>query len=198
MASAVRSTDLVDTSRPARHPDLLAAVIEGSFLTHQSLHTAHSRREFRILDIQLDIGGELPPVTVRAQVIGPGQVHCTHNGEDRFGAQLTVVRLMATTAGNVALFGGRGRELQQLAQGGGASAMHGRAHRRFQRFQIHTPRLVAALEHYTQQLLYFARDFLVDGFGRFFSSGDRVASTGRARQIFSFTSSNSWLSCRKR
>ena len=69
--------------------------------------------------------------------------------------------------------------------------MHGRPHSRFEGFQIHTARLVKALEHHTQELLYFARDFLADRFGRFFSWGDRPSSTGRARQMLSFTSSKS-------
>jgi hypothetical protein len=46
------------------------------------------------------------------------------------------------------------------------------------------------MEDDTQQLAYFARDLLADRFSRFFSSGERVFSTGRARQILSFTSSN--------
>ena len=59
-------------------------------------------------------------------------------------------------------------------------------------------RLAAAVENHTQQLAYFARDLLLDGLRRFFPCGEMASSTGRARQIFSFTSSNSWLSCRKR
>ena len=45
---------------------LLAAVIEGSLLAHQSLHATHSGGSFRVLDIQFDIGRELADVTVRA------------------------------------------------------------------------------------------------------------------------------------
>ena len=71
---------------------LLATVIEGSLLADQSVHTAHSGGEFRILDIQFDIGWELAEVTVRARVAGPRNVDRAHGGEDRFGAQLPVVR----------------------------------------------------------------------------------------------------------
>ena len=46
------------------------------------------------------------------------------------------------------------------------------------------------MEYDVQQLAYFARDFLVDRFGCFFSCGERVCSIGRARQIFLFNSSN--------
>ena len=42
-----------------------------------------------------------------------------------------------------------------------------------------------------QQLFYFARDFLLDRFGRFFPWVDgAVSSTGRNAQICSLTSSN--------
>ena len=76
--------------------------------------------------------------------------------------------------------------------------MHGRTHRPFYGLQIQTPGLAATLEQDAEQLVYFARDFLLDRFGRFFSTGERVSSTGRARQILALTSSNSWLSCRNR
>ena len=69
--------------------------------------------------------------------------------------------------------------------------MHGRADSHFDGFQIETPRFAAAGGDRAQQLLYFARDFLVDRFARFFSCGESVSWTGRARQILSFTSSNS-------
>ena len=69
--------------------------------------------------------------------------------------------------------------------------MHDRPHQHLGGFQIQVPRLAAAVEDDAQQLVYFARDFLADGFRRFFSSGERVSATGRARQILSFTSSNS-------
>jgi hypothetical protein len=50
-------------------------------------------------------------------------------------------------------------------------------------------------ENGLQQLFYFARDFLLDGLRRFFSWGLRdCSSTGRRRQIFSFTSRNERLS----
>jgi hypothetical protein len=67
--------------------------------------------------------------------------------------------------------------------------MQGPAHRHLEGLQIQTPRLAAALNDDAHQLVYFARDFLADRFCRFFSAGKRVSSTGRARQILSFTSS---------
>jgi hypothetical protein len=47
--------------------------------------------------------------------------------------------------------------------------MHRRAHRHLDRFQVQMARLAAALEDHAQQLVYFARDFLLDRLGRFFS-----------------------------
>ena len=81
--------------------------------------------------------------------------------------------------------------LQCRSEGRGAGPMHGGTHRHFEGFQIHAASFMARLEHHTQQLLYFTRDFLADRLIRFFSSGDRASSSGRARQILSFTSSNS-------
>jgi hypothetical protein len=76
--------------------------------------------------------------------------------------------------------------------------MHGRAHRHLDGFQIQTAGLAAAVENDTQQFVYFARDFLLDRFGRFFScSVCGSASAGRARQISVLVWTNSRVSCWK-
>jgi hypothetical protein len=52
-------------------------------------------------------------------------------------------------------------------------------------------RLATAAENHTQQLAYFARDLLLDGFGRFFSWADGwCSSTGRNWQTRSLTSNS--------
>jgi hypothetical protein len=69
--------------------------------------------------------------------------------------------------------------------------MHGRAHRHLDGFQIEMSRFAAGAEDDAQQLLYFARDFLLDRFSRFFSWADgEVSSTGRNAQICSLTSNS--------
>ena len=98
---------------------------------------------------------------------------------------------MAASACYGPLVGRRGRKLQQFCQGCGAELMHGRTHCHLQGFQIQTSRLAAGTEGDTQQLLYFARDFLLDRFGRFFSWADgALSSTGRNAQICSLTSNS--------
>ena len=57
---------------------LLTAMIKGRLMPYQSLHAAHSGRKFCMLDIQLDIGGELAGVTVGTQIIGPEYFHHPH------------------------------------------------------------------------------------------------------------------------
>jgi hypothetical protein len=77
--------------------------------------------------------------------------------------------------------------------------MHGRAHRHFDGFQIQMARLPAGVEDDAQQLVYFAREFLLNRFGRFFSWADSAgASTGRNPQISSLTSRSWPPSSRKR
>jgi hypothetical protein len=63
----------------------------------------------------------------------------------------------------------RGSESQQFGQGGCSGLMESRAYRRFDGFQIEMARFAAGTEDDVQQLLYFAGDFLLDRFGRFFS-----------------------------
>jgi len=45
-------------------------MVEGRLLADRRLHAAHARREFRVLDVQFDVGGKLASMAVRAQVVG--------------------------------------------------------------------------------------------------------------------------------
>lgn len=55
--------------------------------------------------------------------------------------------------------------------------MHGGAHRHFDGLQIQASVAPPLAEDHTQQLVYFARDFLADCFSRFFSSGESVSGS---------------------
>jgi len=86
---------------------------------------------------------------------------------------------------------GRDGELQQFGQGGCPGLMHGRAHRHLDGFEIEMSGFAAGREDDAQPLVYFARDFLLDRFGRFFSWADgEVSCTGRNSQICSLTSTS--------
>jgi len=95
---------------------------------------------------------------------------------------------MPARTGDAALFGGRFGELEQAAESGRPGLMQSGAEGHFYRFQIHATGLVPLREDAAQQRGYFARDFALDRFGHFFSCAVSVSSTGRARQIFSLTS----------
>jgi hypothetical protein len=142
-------------------------------------------------NVQFDIGRKLAGMAVGAQIVGARYFHPAHGSENPLGAQFPVVSWAAASTEHRALIGRRGWKSHELGQGGGSSLMHRRPHRHFDGFQIEVPGFAAPGEDGTQQLLYLARDFLADRFGRFFSCGEKVSSTGRARQIFSLTSSNS-------
>jgi hypothetical protein len=167
-------------------------VIEGGLLAHDGLHAANSRGELRVFDIQFDIGGELSVVAAWAQIIGTRYGHLAHGGQNRLAPQFPKAGLLAARARDVPPFSGRRGELQQLAERKGSRLMHGRTHRHLDGLQIQTPRLAAAIEDDAQESIYFARDFSVDNFDRFFSWADRGgSSTGRKAQICSLTS-RSW------
>lgn len=57
---------------------LLPSLIEGRLLADHRLHTAHSGRELCILDVQFNIGGELPVMTMRAQIVGTEYLHLAY------------------------------------------------------------------------------------------------------------------------
>ena len=101
------------------------------------------------------------------------------------------MRCVATTTGDGPLVCRWDWELQQFGQDRCSRMVHGGAHQHLGGFQFQMSRLAAAAENHTQQLAYFARDLLLDGFRRFFFSGGITPAPGRARQILSFTSNNS-------
>ena len=163
---------------------LLAALIERRILAHQSLHAPHARRELRVNDVEFLIRRKLPLVAMRAQIIGTLHRGLAERGKDLLGTQFAIARLLSTGARNCALL--RHGKPQQLGQGAGSGPLHGRTHQHLDGFQIE-----AAREDRAKQLLYLARNFALDSVRRFFSCGVRVSSTGRRRQIFSFTSTSS-------
>jgi len=115
MASAVRSTDLVVTSKPARSCSCSRPRFEGGFLPYQSLHAAHPGRKLRIFDVQFDIHRKLTDVTWGTQVVGAGNAHRTYDRQDGFATDFLVLGVMATAARQLTLIGRRGFELQQFS-----------------------------------------------------------------------------------
>ena len=85
--------------------------------------------------------------------------------------------------------------LERLTQTGRARLMQRAPKSVLHRFQIHGVGLPSLGKDEVQQTGYFASDLRVDRFGRFFSWGESVSFTGRARQIFSLVSTSSRLSC---
>ena len=80
---------------------------------------------------------------------------------------------------------------EQLGQRASPRLMHSGSQRAFDRFQVESAVIVALLKNQTQKPVYFAGDFLLDGFGRFSSWAEgRVSSTGRNWQICSLTSNS--------
>jgi hypothetical protein len=79
---------------------------------------------------------------------------------------------------------------QQLGQRGSPGLMHGGSQSGFHRFQVESAVAVALLKNNAQKSVYFAGDFLLDDFGRFFSWADGRVSTGRNSQICSLTLSS--------
>jgi hypothetical protein len=102
------------------------------------------------------------------------------------------VSLLAADTREDTPIGGRRWEAQQFPERRRARLVHCGAHGHLDGLQIEAARLAEGAEDDAQQLVYFAGDFLLDRFGRFFSwASSSSASTGRKRQILAFTSTNS-------
>ena len=118
------------------------------------------------------------------------------HGDQPFGAHLMKPRATAAGAGNIAAELRPG--IQELFQHLRPKLMSRGPSGHFHRLQIEASGFAQTAEHDRQQGGYFPARFALDRGGRFFSCCDSESSTGRAPQIFSFTSSRSALSWRKR
>ena len=90
-------------------------MIERRFVADHGLHAAYAGREFRVLNVQFDIGGKLADAAVRAQIVGTQNFYPTQGGQQGLAAQFAVVRLLAARASHGALFFCGDRKFQQLA-----------------------------------------------------------------------------------
>jgi hypothetical protein len=162
------------------------------------LHAPHAGREVGVLDVEFPVSGELALVTTRTQIPRPRDLHRAQRGHHAPRAQFAVTRLVTAGTPKPALWFGWLAEAQQLAEGRGAGMMQSGAKGHLHRFEIGLAGLLVLGEDASQQRGYFARDLVLDRFGRFFSSGVSVSSTGRARQIFSLISTKDRSSCRYR
>ena len=89
------------------------------------------------------------------------------------------------------MVGIRWLQLQQLCQSTGPGVMHRGTDHGLNTLQVQLAGCPAVAENDVKQLLYFAADFFLDRFGRFFSCVDGEASaTGRSSQIRVLTSTN--------
>jgi hypothetical protein len=136
---------------------------------------------------------------MRTKVVRATDLHGTDYREEGFGAHfLEACRVTAWTV-DFMVIGIRLFELQQLRQRHGPGLMHSGTNRGLDTLQVESASRIAVAENDAKQLLYFAGDFLLDRFGRFFSrDGGAVSVAGRSPQICSLTSNSCSPSSRKR
>jgi len=104
-----------------------------------------------------------------------------------------VSSLLTTAAGDLAVV--RHRHAQQPLHGHCPGLVHRVPHQLLDGLQIDRAGLMPIGEDDLYVPAYFLGDFLLDCFCRFFSCGESVSSTGRVRQICSFTSTKDRLHC---
>ena len=124
-------------------------------------------------------------VAVRTEIIGTFEGYRPEHGENLLTPVFVEARFSAASAGSQLRMGNR--HAQQLLQGACPGTVHGTAHQPLNGFQIYLAGLAPIGENHLEQPVHFLTDFLLDDFRRFFSCGVSDSSTGRARQICSFT-----------
>jgi hypothetical protein len=168
---------------------LFLTVLKAGLAAHGRHHAAHGRRVFRPVHVQFAVTRALPLVAIGTQIIRPLDRDRAESGKQLFGTHLMKPRLPATGTSNdrVELC----RHAQKVLQNRGPQLVGGGADGHLDRLQIETAAPAQIAENNFQQRGYFPLRFVVDCFGRFFSSGDNESAIGRARQMLSFTCSSS-------
>jgi hypothetical protein len=117
---------------------------------------------------------------MRAKVISPFDQHRPYYAQQLFGTRIVIAGRLSAAAGRL---GGMARgHAQQPAQSGCPGVVHGIADPHFHRLQLDAARPAPFAKRHSQKFGYLLPDLLLNRFGRFFSCGDKVSSTGRARQ----------------
>jgi tetratricopeptide (TPR) repeat protein len=185
-----------------RAHDLCAANGFGRLIGGPEAYSPRSTAQkgrFQPGNTQLAVNGMLAGEAMNTVIVRTPDLHRADYGEQGFGPHLLEACLMTAQAGDLKVIGIRWFELQQLAQSHGPGLMHRSTNRCLDTLEIESASRLAVAENDAKQLLYFAGEFFVDRFGRFFSWADGAVSvTGRSSQIRSLTSNNCWPSSRKR
>ena len=177
---------------------MVPALRKRRFSTDHGEHAPHSRGHIRFVDIEFDVRRKLSAVAGGAKVVGALHTRPTHGGEYRPGPHSLISGHLTTRAGNAAMVVIWRGKTQQFGHGVRAGLMDRRANGHLGSFQIQLTGAPPVGKNPLQLKFYLAGSFFADRGRRFFSSGARTSSAGRARQIFSLTCSNSWHNWRKR
>jgi len=173
---------------------LFATLLEAGVASHHRHHPAHAGRTGDAFHVQFPIQRAVALMAVRAEVITSPEANLAQRGHNLFDASAVALCRVSTPTGYLLRF--RGRHREQMLQSGRAGAVHRGAHQHLYCFQIHFAAVPAAGEDHLKQAAHLPFRFPLNRFGRFFSRGVSVSSTGRKRQICSLTSTSSWLSRR--
>ena len=138
----------------------------------------------------------MAPMTVRADIIRTLDRERANHADNLLTAHGMESRVLSTTTGHIG--GEASRRVEQILEHHRTQLVCRCTSSNFDRLPIKLTALTQTLEDYLQQCGYFLRNFMLDRFRRFFSCGDNDSDTGRARQIFSFTSTRSLARWRKR
>jgi hypothetical protein len=127
------------------------------------------------------------------QIVGAVENYRAYNGKHLFRPYLVVSRLLAAGAGDLVIV--RLWHAQQPLHGQSPGAVHRIPHQHLDCLQVERARLMPTAEDNLHDTAYFLGNLLLDCFDRFLSCGESVSSTGRVRQICSFTSTKDLLNC---
>lgn len=170
---------------------LFAPLLETGLAAHGGNHAPHPWRVFGSLHIQGPVQRALAAMTMRANIISPFDRHGPHYAPQLLGTCIVIAGHLSAGAGRL---GSRAhRHTQQPAQSGCPGMVHRIADQHFYRLQLDAARPAPFAQRHSQKFGYLLADLLLNRFGRFFSCGDKVSSTGRARQSSSLVATKARL-----
>lgn len=115
---------------------MVAAWSKGRVASDGCQHAAYAWREIRLVDVELNVGGELSLVALRTEIVWTVDPCPTDSREYRAGTHSYVLGRMTTITGQASMVSVRGIKSQQLGDRIGTGLMDRGANRHLHSLQI--------------------------------------------------------------
>ena len=179
------------------------AFVEGFLPSDPSHHAPHTGAERTVHNVQVLVFRNPALTADGAMIVGALDLHRRQHGDQILAPIGDKLGLMALSALDLTSSISSSVGIQKFLQNTSAHLLHRRPNGFLAGFQVHMPPLLPAPQNSIYGALDFFVDFLPNRLDKVFfkvssSCLSSISRAGRSRQIFSFTSTSSFVSSTKR